>query len=76
MATDESLTLWNDRVSFNQYVPLKAAQFDVNSLEMRQTSRGMSGPSLCTYCRTQLHNQFVKADILCVCVYVCVCVCV
>jgi hypothetical protein len=60
MATDESLTLLKGRVSFNDYVPLKATQFGMKSLEMRQSSTGMSGPSLCTYCRRQLHNQFVK----------------
>jgi hypothetical protein len=37
---DESLTLWKGRLSFRQYIPLKAAKFGIKTYELCESSSG------------------------------------
>jgi hypothetical protein len=40
IAIDESLTLWRGRLSFRQYVSLKASKFGIKSYELCESSSG------------------------------------
>ena len=40
IAIDESLTLWTGRLSFKQYIPLKASKFGIKSYELCESSSG------------------------------------
>jgi hypothetical protein len=40
ISVDESLTLWKGRLSFKQYLPLKAAKFGIKTYELCESSSG------------------------------------
>ena len=40
ISIDESLTLWKGRLSFRQYIPLKAAKFGIKTFELCESSTG------------------------------------
>jgi hypothetical protein len=40
ISIDESLTLWKGRLSFKQYVPLKASKFGIKTYELCDSTTG------------------------------------
>jgi hypothetical protein len=62
-AVDESLTLWKGRLSFRQYIPLKAAKFGIKTYELCESSSGYAWSFLVyTGKGMELANQFVSAE--------------
>ncbi|XP_023725727.1 piggyBac transposable element-derived protein 4 [Cryptotermes secundus] len=63
IAIDESLTLWKGRLSFKQYLPLKAAKFGIKTFELCESSSGYVWSFLVyTGQGMELTNQYVTAE--------------
>ncbi|XP_021913223.1 piggyBac transposable element-derived protein 4-like [Zootermopsis nevadensis] len=63
ISIDESLTLWKGRLSFKQYIPLKAAQLGIKTFELCESSSGYVWSFLVyTGKDMELTNQFVTAE--------------
>ncbi|XP_021913795.1 piggyBac transposable element-derived protein 4-like, partial [Zootermopsis nevadensis] len=63
IAIDESLTLWKGRLSFKQYIPLKADKFGIKTFELCESSSGYVWSFLVyTGKDMELTNQFVTAE--------------
>jgi hypothetical protein len=60
---DESLTLWKSRLSFKQYIPLKAAKFGIKSYELCESSMGYVWSFIIyTGQGMELTNEFVNSE--------------
>jgi hypothetical protein len=56
ISVDESLTLWKGRLSFKQYIPLKAAKFGIKTYELCEANSGYLW-SLVVYTGRDTHFQ-------------------
>jgi hypothetical protein len=56
ISVDESLTLWKGRLSFKQYMPLKAAKFGIKTYELCEANSGYLW-SLVVYTGKDAHFQ-------------------
>jgi hypothetical protein len=60
---EESLTLWKGRLSFKQYVPLKAAKFGIKFYELCESSMGLVWSVIIyTGQGMELTNEFVNSE--------------
>jgi len=63
VAIDESLKLWNGRLSIRQYLPLKASKFGIKTFELRESRTGYLWCFLVyTSKNTVLHSSLITPD--------------
>jgi hypothetical protein len=63
ISIDESLTLWKGRLSFKQYLPLKASKFGIKTCELCDAITGYLWSFLvCAGKGTEFNSSLITAD--------------